>query len=288
MTDSRRIAPALAGAIAALLAWSAPAAQTHPERFEGERRLQSIVLAQDRAVPRLLLDEADPSGPHGRFVAQLALAWGLPRPSLDVGPLARHPGPYAVISQAHSGAATLEPKDLAAVRASTAIVVAGAGNPGEGRAQGAHATTDYLTPSHPHWDGPQGRAWWRRARSLMQSGALIIARASRPTASGWEPDTSVHCGETAPWCYTIRAHPEGLGEASTSSAATLLASYLTSLAAVEPDDPVRILQACTVDIGPPGIDPVFGRGLVTANCPELDAALKQLETDDQAPPTGNT
>ena len=120
----------------------------------------------------------------------------------------------------------------------------------------------------------------------MKTDRLIVARSSRPSATGWKHDTSVHCGAAANWCYTVPAHPEGLGEGSTSKAATLLSAYLLFLSALEPQ-PIALLQACAKDIGPPGIDPIFGRGLVTAQCRELDAALKRLE-GNQLPSTGNT
>ena len=250
-----------------------------PERFAGEQRLQAAVLHHrtDIELPLLLLDEVRPTGRHGRFVTNAALKWGVPQPVVHTAPLASvEPNRYAIIVQAHSGASALDSSDVDQLLKTGAIIVAAAGNIGQGNAQGAESTTRYLTPSHDHWKGPQGRAWWQRAVNLMEQGRLIVARASTLQADGWDPDTSVHCGATARWCYTVQASPQGLGEGSTSKAATLLGSLLTFLTALGPA-PVSLLKACAKDIGPPGVDPVFGQGLAAADCPELIRLLESRE-----------
>ena len=273
MTDATATSVALASLVLALTA--SPSEGNSPERFAGETRLRATILSRiaPAELPQLLLDEAQPVGRHGRFVTTTALEWGVPPEALTVAPLATAgPNRWAVIAQAHSGAATLERWDVEQLLATDAIIVAAAGNPDEGNAQGADSAARYLTPSHAHWSGPQGRSWWRRAITLMERGHLIVARASIPDEDGWQHDTSIHCGATAQWCYTVPARPKGLGEGSTSKAATLLASLLTFLNAFA-REPLTLLNACAIDIGTPGIDPVFGRGLVTADCPEITEAL---------------
>ena len=262
---------------------------TESERFAGEYSLQRAIGTRG-VQGRILLDEYEPEGGHAQFVRNTAIEWGVPSDRLDVevlGELARDtiPRKYAVISQAHSGAAHLDESEMRVIEASGAIVVAGAGNPGEGRAGKGGRTVHYLVPEHPHWRGTQGRAWWNRALKLMRDGHLIIARASKRTGNEWEKDTSVHCGQTKTWCYTVRAHDKGLGEGSTSKAATLLASLILMLREVE-TNPVEALNECAVDIGAPGIDPVFGRGLVSVDCERVREALKertksQLDGSDQ-------
>ena len=144
-----------------------------PERFAGEQRLQAAVLhhGTDIELPLLLLDEVHPTGRHGRFVTNAALKWGMPQPVVHTAPLASvEPNRYAIIVQAHSGASALDSSDVDQLLETGAIIVAAAGNTGQGNAQGAESTTRYLTPSHDHWKGPQGRAWWQRAVNLMEAG----------------------------------------------------------------------------------------------------------------------
>lgn len=100
-------------------------------------------------------------------------------------------------------------------------------------------TLDFLTPEHPHWKGRKGKLRWKRAAGLMRQGKLIGARSSRRVGSDWEEDTSVHCGHAKSRCYFVGAFDEGVGEGSTSKAATLLASLVLVLDELIADDPVR-------------------------------------------------
>ena len=128
-------------ALAAIMAVSelgtAARNDTALERFQGERDLLAAV-ARHGVDGRLLLDELDPDGRHARFVEWTAAGWGIPKDQIDVGTLSRLPreslvGTYSVIAQAHSGAAHLEKSEVRRIQDTGAIVVAGAGNPGEGR-----------------------------------------------------------------------------------------------------------------------------------------------------------
>ena len=260
------------------------------ERFAGESVLQKAVLEND-IEGRMLLDEYTPEGPHSRFVRSVAVSWGIPETNLEVRSLdglkgAEDAKQYRVVSQANSRSAHLDKWEVEMIRKMGALVVAGAGNPGEGTAGKDGYTVHYLVPDHAHWTGRQGKAWWERALMLMQEGRLIVARSSRKVENAWEADTSVHCGDARKWCYTVKALDEGHGEGSTSKAATLLAS-LVFLLDVTHSDPVEVLNRCAIDIGPRGMDRIFGRGLVSVDCPLVRNKLKEL-AEDQSGGRGQT
>ena len=89
------------------------------------------------------------------------------------------------------------------------------------------------------------------------------------------PEIVVPCGDIAEWCFTV------LPESYTSDASARLAAMAFYLAQLYPtaEEIVKTMNACAIDIGEPGIDREFGRGLANIVCApvfekELEAAMR--------------
>ena len=85
----------------------------------------------------------------------------------------------------------------------------------------------------------------------------------------------VQCGDIAEWCFTV------LPNSYTSSASARLAAMSFYLAQLYPtaEEIIETLNVCAIDIGEPGIDREFGRGLANIVCgpvweKELEAAMQ--------------
>ncbi len=94
---------------------------------------------------------------------------------------------------------------------------------------------------------------------------------------------AVSCGEAKNDCFTVILPPEHRGRkiesfddmaqyaVGTSFASPALGSYLFYLSQLWDDagEVRRILNECAIDVGEPGIDREFGRGVASADCPQV-------------------
>ncbi len=94
---------------------------------------------------------------------------------------------------------------------------------------------------------------------------------------------AVSCGEAKNDCFTVILPPEHRGRriesfedlaryaVGTSFASPALGSYLFYLSQLWDDagEVRRVLDECAIDVGVPGIDREFGRGVASADCPQV-------------------
>jgi len=94
---------------------------------------------------------------------------------------------------------------------------------------------------------------------------------------------AVSCGEAKNDCFTVILPPEHRGRkiesfddmaqyaVGTSFASPALGSYLFYLSQLWDDagEVRRVLNECAIDVGKPGIDREFGRGVPSADCPQV-------------------
>ena len=153
---------------------------------------------------------------------------------------------------------------------------------------------DYWSTGHPFWEGYKMQ-YYHNMISAFNTGKVIAA------TSAWEDKTGtndrgtnkgdivpsedvVQCGDIAEWCFTV------LPESYTSGASARLAAMAFYLAQLYPtaEEIVETLNVCAIDIGEPGIDREFGRGLANIVCgpvleKELEAAMQVSSVTAHSP-----
>ena len=157
------------------------------------------------------------------------------------------------------------------VAASNILFVFAAGN--------TYATQDrrdLWSKQHPFWQG-EFMQMYNNSLTTMRTGKVIAATSATEKENGdivpWKE--VVQCGDIAEWCFTV------LPRSYTSSASARLAALSFYLAQLYPtaEEIVETLNVCAIDIGEPGIDREFGRGLANIVCgpvleKELEAAMQ--------------
>ena len=170
--------------------------------------------------------------------------------------------------------------DASRIAASNILFVIGTGNTYLTRDR-----RDVWSKQHPFWQG-DGIRFYNNALASFKTGKVIAA------TSAWEkenniivPDeTLVSCGDIAEWCFVV------LPNSYTSDASARLAAMSFYLAQLYPtaEEIVETLNACAIDIGEPGIDREFGRGLANIVCApvlekELEAAMRVASMTAHSP-----
>ena len=137
---------------------------------------------------------------------------------------------------------------------------------------------------------------WRNAFDAFATGKLIIARYAlrnshdgRTLAAGNE---TALCGHAMEYCYSL-LYNDNLGELHTSGASVRLgaiAFYLFQLWDT-PAEVVETLNVCIEDVGAPGPDEEFGRGIVSLVCDrvqtrEVRTAVESLSSYGVSPVVG--
>ena len=136
---------------------------------------------------------------------------------------------------------------------------------------------DLWYPEHPHWKEEPEK--WERAFAGLATGKVLLAKyALPPTGNGpVRPHLSnVRCGLAKEYCYSIIA--PALQNHGTSGAAVNLGAltfYLFQLWDT-PREVVGVLNACAEDVGEPGIDEEFGRGIVSVVCDTVQNRERSL------------
>ena len=136
---------------------------------------------------------------------------------------------------------------------------------------------DLWSTKHSFWQSDNDMRVYNNALAVFKTGKAIAATSAIETEEGdiipWEK--VVQCGDIAEWCFTV------LPRSFTSSASARLAAMAFYLAQLYPtaEEIVDAMNVCAIDIGEPGVDREFGRGLANIVCgpvfeKELEAAMQ--------------
>ena len=155
------------------------------------------------------------------------------------------------------------------IRQNNILFVASAGNTdsvGSG-------SRDLWYPDHPWWGG--NLSSFREAMEKFSTGKVILATYVDKTPEGKVVpyDEVVRCGMAKEFCYSViqpnSNTPARSGDGSGTSAASVqlgaLTFYLFQLWDT-PQEVVNVLNVCAEDVGVPGIDEEYGRGIVSVVC----------------------
>ena len=144
---------------------------------------------------------------------------------------------------------------------------------------------DLWSTEHPFWEGYKMQ-YYNNMMSAFKTGKVIAATSAIETEEGdivpWKE--VVKCGDIAEWCFTV------LPREYTSGASARLAAMAFYLAQLYPtaEEIVETMNVCAIDIGEPGIDREFGRGLANIVCgpvfeKELEAAMQVSSVTAHSP-----
>ena len=130
---------------------------------------------------------------------------------------------------------------------------------------------DLWYPEHSHWkENPRN---WERSFAAFATGKVIMATYADLTRGEIvRYNGTVKCGLAKEFCYSVmrpshRSYGGSLGQGTSSASSQLaaLAFYLSQLWDT-PSAVVNTLNVCAEDVGEPGVDEVFGRGVVSVVC----------------------
>ena len=127
---------------------------------------------------------------------------------------------------------------------------------------------DLWNPDHPHWkEYPRA---YESAFRAFDTGKVILARYARRTSSGKiVPDDygSVYCGTAMEVCYSVLWNGVSAWDGTSGASIRLgaLAFYLSQLWDTA-EEVVGVLNVCAEDVGDPGVDEIYGRGIVSVIC----------------------
>ena len=160
-------------------------------------------------------------------------------------------------------------KDIPLVAQHDILFVAAAGN------TSTFGSRDLWYPEHANWR-EEGR--WEIAFTRFATGKVILATYARRTYDDGRflvHEATVRCGLAKEYCYSV-INPGG--DRGTSSASTQLGAltfYLFQLWDT-PQEVVGVLNTCAEDVGEPGIDEDFGRGVVSVVCDTVQSKERQI------------
>lgn len=179
-------------------------------------------------------------------------------------------------------AALPTPYETRLIARNNILLVAAAGNVGVD----THHRRDLWYPEHPYWEG--NLEWFQQAIDNFATGKVILATYVEHAPGGEivPYEDVVKCGKAKEFCYSIM-HPNlgasaRQGDGSGTSAASVqlgsLAFYLFQLWDT-PQEVVGVLNTCAEDVGEPGIDEEFGRGVVSVVCDTVRGRERQVVAD---------
>lgn len=170
--------------------------------------------------------------------------------------------------------AIVTPHDIPRIAANNILFVLAAGNVsghlGEDR--------DLYNINHVWWNSPDPDALLYRREDYLNllkvhdTGKVVAATSVAVTETGIEPwELSVDCGDIKKSCFALVPHQP------TSAASARLAAMAFYLSQFYPtvEEVVETLEVCAIDIGEPGVDREYGRGLANLLCPQV--LEKELE-----------
>ena len=155
-------------------------------------------------------------------------------------------------------------EDLDTIRRNNFLTVAAAGNTNTNDDR-----RDLWYPDHPWWITKGGPDMWENAFAAFATGRFILAKYAKIASDGTVVplEGNVKCGLAKDSCYSIISSPENrsFGTSSASARLSALTFYLFQLWDT-PREVVGVLNVCAEDVGDPGVDEEFGRGIVSVVC----------------------
>ncbi len=188
-----------------------------------------------------------------------------------------------VIAHPTSWAADLAPDYSSLLPRLNILHVAAAGNPD------TFGNRDLWYPEHPHWEEYPGK--WESVFSAFATGKIILAAYAGTDSRGNVVPFrgTARCGEAKDVCFSVIL-PGNRHRGSSSASVRLgaLTFYLSQLWDT-PQEVVHVLNVCAEDVGEPGIDEEFGRGIASVVCDtvqsrERSAVASSLHVSHAASP----
>lgn len=129
---------------------------------------------------------------------------------------------------------------------------------------------DQYSPGHIVWRDPfwrDGPIPYENVLQVYDTGKVIAVTSAQVTEGGSiEPfDLVVQCGDIKENCFTVIP----IQATSNASARLSAMSFYLSQFWETPEEVVEILGACALDVGAPGIDREYGRGVANLLCPSV-------------------
>ena len=144
---------------------------------------------------------------------------------------------------------------------------------------------DLWYPDHPWWESHS----WENVFEGFATGKLIIATFAEINRAGTASPNlnTIRCGLAMEYCYSVQKHERHHGTSSATSALSALTFYLSQLWET-PQEVVGVLNVCAEDVGEPGIDEEYGRGIVSVVCDtvrnrEVGVVAQSLQVSSVSP-----
>lgn len=177
-----------------------------------------------------------------------------------------------------------EPVDAPRVMSTNILFVLGTGN----MLNAFEEDRDMYNSNHIRWSrhdpeiNRRLKMYYQAILDVYSTGKAIAATSAHVTEAGEvEPDKYVvQCGDIKESCYTfIPAQPTSPASTRLSTVSFYLAQFYET-----PEAIIDVLQECAIDIGEPGVDREYGRGVVNLLCPrvldkELEIVGRYLEQE---------
>ena len=234
------------------------------EFFSGQGELVERVKSAGPLRGKLVIDD-NPDEPHGIGMRRIVLEFmRVPEENLAVSrDLSTFEEETLVVGYPNAFASDLSNRRVSLIAQQNILHVAAAGNLGVTGGGYEDGRYDYWYPDHPHWERhPEA---YENAFEAFATGKLILARFTNAGNQVDAPNNSVHCGMAKEFCYSLLEHPRKAGSSSAATALSALTFYLFQLWDT-PQEVIGVLNVCAEDVGEPGIDEEYGRGVVSVAC----------------------
>ena len=249
--------------------------------FAGEANFVNRVKAAGPLRGKLVID-GNEEDRHGIYMKQIVTDIGIPEENLVVTSTGDDfffqdewkgiRDQALVIGHPNTRALELGELDISLMKEYDILHVAATGNNQLGDTVVGY---DLWYPEHPWWESHS----WENSFKGFATGKLIIATFATVDERGNvsrsfspnDPNAPVRCGLAMEYCYSVpQLYPHVRdrgwnGTSSASSALSALSFYLFQLWET-PQEVVGVLNVCAEDVGEPGIDEEYGRGLVSVVC----------------------
>ena len=244
------------------------------ERLKAAGSLRGLLVIDDFSI---LDPDCEPPWCHYYYMKQAAADMGIPEENLHMWSGKNHlkpdileqtrviAYPTDILRRANK---TWTPDDAPGKWYAAALHVASAGNTTQDLGR------DLWYPDHPAWNDDSLWGNWDFAFASFATGRVIMAKyvIQKPDGTIEPHEGNVKCGLAGEYCYSIIYDPfsslgGGMDRGSSSATVRLgaLAFYLAQLWDT-PQEIVHVLNVCAEDVGEPGTDEEYGRGIVAVVC----------------------
>ena len=120
-------------------------------------------------------------------------------------------------------------------------------------------------PDHPRWLVPRD---FRYAMRAFATGKVLLAKyVQRDGTGNITPfEDNVSCGMAKDVCFSVIRRPSYRSTAQGAAARLAALTFYLHQLWDTPREVVDVLNACAEDVGEPGVDEEFGRGIASVNC----------------------